>query len=97
MSAPGLELAAQFGAAGIIGLMWLSERRASASREKQLLELHERVREDRVKLRAVLDALQANTRALSSLEAGQKQAVRQLSLLAARVGRGCGGAARRAR
>lgn len=81
VSGVGLELVAQFGVAGLIGLMWLSERRASAVREKQLCELHERVREDRVRLGTLLEVVSANTRALASLEATQRQAVRQILLM----------------
>lgn len=74
----GLEAAiagvlAQMGAAGLIGLMWLSERRAAHEREGQMAQLHERIRGDRVALGALLAALEASTRAMVSLEAGQRR------------------------
>ena len=63
---------AQLGAAGLIGLMWLTERRGAAVREKQLAETHERVMQERTAVTALLAVVSDNTRALSSLEAGQR-------------------------
>ena len=70
---------AQFGAAGLIGWMWLSERRAAAERERQLSELHARVMDDRTSLSVLVGALSDNTRALAALEAGQRELVRVLA------------------
>jgi len=72
---PDTELAtalAQCGAAGLIGWMWLSERRAAAAREAQLRELHERLIQERPHLAALLAVIRDNTRALTALEAGQR-------------------------
>ena len=66
---------AQMGAAGLIGLMWLSERRAAHDRERQLSEVHDRIKADKVELDVLLSALEANTRALVSLESGQARLV----------------------
>ena len=63
---------AQLGAAGLIGLMWLTERRAAASREKQLSDAHERILHDRTHLAALLSVVTDNTRALTALESGQR-------------------------
>lgn len=63
---------AQLGAAGLIGWMWLSERRAGAARETQLRELHDRLLQERPQITALLSVVQDNTRALSALEAGQR-------------------------
>ncbi|MBX3402718.1 MAG: hypothetical protein KF699_04810 [Phycisphaeraceae bacterium] len=68
---------AQFGAAGLIGWMWLTERRAAADREAQLRQAHEALMTERPRLDALLRALDANTRAITALELGQR------SLLAA--------------
>jgi len=65
--------AAQFGTAGIIGWMWLTERRAAAERDRQVAELHERLMQERECVTACLDALQANTRAITMLEGTQRQ------------------------
>lgn len=66
---------AQLGAAGLIGLMWLTERRSASERERQLTELHERIVSDRVELGVLVSLVEANTRALASLEAGQSRLV----------------------
>jgi len=63
---------AQLGAAGLIGWMWLSERRAGAARETQLRELHDRLMQERPQIATLLSVVQDNTRALSALEAGQR-------------------------
>lgn len=64
---------AQLGAAGLIGLMWLSERRSAHERERQVSQLHDRIRGDKAELGVLLAALEANTRAMVSLEAGQRR------------------------
>lgn len=62
----------QFGFAGLIAWMWLTERRAGAAREQQLTQAHERLLEQRVQLDALLSALSENTRAITSLESSQR-------------------------
>lgn len=62
----------QFGVAGLIGWMWITERRASAAREKQIGELHDRIMRERTELEVLVTALKENTRALSALETGQR-------------------------
>ncbi len=66
---------AQLGAAGLIGLMWLTERRAAAAREKQLSDAHERIMHERTHLAALLSVVTDNTRALTALEGGQRTLV----------------------
>ncbi len=66
---------AQLGAAGLIGWMWLSERRAAAEREQQLREAHAAILDERPRLEVLLKALDANTRAITALEVGQRQLV----------------------
>lgn len=63
---------AQLGAAGIIGWMWLSERRAAAARERQLGDLHERLMQERPQLAALIEVVRDNTRALTAVEAGHR-------------------------
>ncbi len=82
---PDIDLAAslaQLGAAGLIGWMWLSERRAAAARENQLRELHERLIQERPQLAVLLAVVRDNTRALTALEAGQRGIVTALERLA---------------
>ena len=69
----------QFGVAGLIGWMWITERRAGAAREKQIGELHDRIMRERTELEVLVTALKENTRALTALETGQRGLV---SLLA---------------
>lgn len=64
---------AQFGTAGLIGWMWLAERRAAFVREKQMGEAHDRLMAERSSFEAVLQALRDNTKALASLEVGQRE------------------------
>lgn len=75
---------AQLGAAGIIGWMWLSERRAAAARERQLGDLHERLMQERPQLAALLEVIRDNTRALSAVEHGQRSIATALEALAPR-------------
>lgn len=81
---PDLELTTtltQFGMAGLIAWMWLTERHAASGRERQLTEAHERILDQRVQLDALLTVISENTRAVAALEASQ----RALSRLAERV------------
>ena len=64
---------AQFGVAGLIGWMWLTERRASAGRDKQLNEAHDRILRDGAALEALLKALENNTRALTALQGAHQR------------------------
>lgn len=81
---PDLEIATtltQFGMAGLIAWMWLTERQAASGRERQLSEAHERIVDQRVQLDALLTVISENTRAVAALESGQ----RALSRLVERV------------
>ncbi len=66
-SAFGLPDIASYGAAGIIGAMWLYERRASVKREQQLDDAHDRIMADGVKLGALITVLQENAKAITEL------------------------------
>ena len=63
---------AQFGMAGLIGWMWLVERRSASTRERQLCELHDRIMEERRHADALLSVVSGNTKALTALEVGQR-------------------------
>jgi len=67
-----INLVTQFGAAGLIAWMWLTERRHGARRDAQLTEAHDRLSQDRVALDSLLTVVADNTRALASLEATQR-------------------------
>ena len=86
-------LLVQFGAAGLIGWLWLAERRSASERDTQIREAHERVRRDRLELGVLVAALERNTRALAGLEAGQRAIGSALERLAGPGGGGGGGVA----
>lgn len=73
---------AQFGTAGLMGWLWLTERRSAGERERQLGEAHERLIQDRRGLEIAVEALRENTRVLALLESGQRQMNAALSGLA---------------
>ena len=77
---------AQFGSAGLIGWMWLMERSGAGERERQVMELHQRILRDREVLDLAVQALRDNTRAMTELEAGQQRLARALERLAERGG-----------
>ncbi len=74
-----LTIAAQSGVAGLIALMWMLERRASAAREKRLAQAHEHILEQRVQLEQLLSVVTENTRAIASLESAQRALAMMIS------------------
>lgn len=66
-------IVAQTGAAGVIGLLWLAERRGGAERDRQVSEAHARLEEDRSRLSVLAGLVESNTRALTMLEASQSR------------------------
>lgn len=75
---PILDNLSSLGAAGIMGAMWLWERRTSSSREKQLDDAHARILADKVQLDALMELVKQNTEALTHLVASHDQLVREL-------------------
>lgn len=71
-----------FGAAGLIAWMWLTERRAAAARDSQQTALAERLVQERTELRVLVSIITENTRALSALEAAQRDAASSLRRIA---------------
>ena len=72
----------QFGMAGLIAWMWLTERRAGLAREKQIEEAHRQLTQGRDAMGVMLGVVEANTRAMASLEIGQRELaalIRELS------------------
>src|SRR5262245_55852152 len=53
--------------AGLMGAMWLWERRTSRQREQQIDESHARIMGDRVQLDQLLDVVRQNTEAMTKL------------------------------
>lgn len=72
MEAEALGQFVQFGTAGMVAWMWLSERRAAAVREREIAEAHARLMEQRMHVDALLRVAQETARACAALEAGQR-------------------------
>ena len=64
---PVIDQFTNLGVAGIMGMMWLWERRTSRVREQQIDEAHARIMGDRVQLDLLMDLVRKNTEALTSL------------------------------
>ncbi len=64
---------ASFGAAGLMGAMWLAERRLSRTREEQLQEAHARIVRDEERLEKLTQVVEHNTSALARFSETQRQ------------------------
>ncbi len=73
----------QFGVAGLVCWMWLTERRASSERERQISETHRALMQQRDEREGLIEVVRDNTRAMTALEVGQ----RGLAGVIERVGR----------
>jgi hypothetical protein len=67
------------GAAGLMGAMWLWERRTSQKREQQIDDAHARIMGDRIALDELMDVVKRNAEAITRLSATQDQLLRQLA------------------
>lgn len=72
---------AQFGVAGLIGWMWLTERRAAAGRERQLAEAHDRLMAERERHDTLVRLVADSTRAMTALESSQRELARAVDRL----------------
>lgn len=68
-----LTIISQFGAAGLIGVLWILERRLSSRREQQLDDAHRRIGMQQQQLDALLTVIKDNTRAICALEQSQRR------------------------
>jgi hypothetical protein len=66
------------GAAGIMGAMWLWERRNSQKRDEQLDDAHARILGDRVQLEQLIEVVRTNAEAITRLSALHDQLLRTL-------------------
>ena len=64
---------AQFGVAGLIGWMWLSERRGAQERERQIAEAHAEIWRERQSLASLIRLVEQNTRALAGVQRQQHE------------------------
>jgi hypothetical protein len=69
---------ANFGAAGLMGAMWLWERRLSRTRERQLGEAHSRILRDEQRLELLTQVVEHNTGAVSRFSETQRQVIETL-------------------
>jgi hypothetical protein len=72
---PAFDQLTNLGVAGLMGAMWLWERRTSRQREEQLDEAHARIMSDRVQLEELMGVVKQNTEALTRLTAVQQTLV----------------------
>ncbi len=79
---------AQFGVAGLVGWMWFAERRAAAGRERQLAEAHDRLMAERERAETLVGLVSTSTRAMTALEASQRELARVVERLVAVLGAG---------
>ena len=66
------------GAAGVMGAMWLWERRNSQKRDEQLDDAHTRILGDRVQLDQLIEVVKTNAEAMTHLGTVQDQLIRTL-------------------
>ena len=74
-----LDSLTSLGAAGLMGAMWLWERRNSQKRDEQLDDAHTRILGDRVQLDQLIEVVRTNAEAITRLCATQDQLVRELA------------------
>ncbi|HLL87683.1 MAG TPA: hypothetical protein VK324_00105 [Tepidisphaeraceae bacterium] len=67
------------GSAGVMGAMWLWERRTSRQREQQIDEAHARIVADKVGMDELIDVVRLNAEAMSRLTATHEQLLRQMA------------------
>jgi len=73
---------ANFGAAGLMGAMWLWERKLSRMREYQLTQAHERIIRDEQRLDKLTRVVEQNTSAMTGSIETQRQVVEAIKDLA---------------
>lgn len=73
-----LAILTDFGAAGLIGVLWITERRQAAKRDRQLDEAHERILAHRRELDIWITLVRENANAVSRLEQAQRELVATL-------------------
>jgi hypothetical protein len=74
----GLSQMTSLGAAGIMGAMWLWERRTNSQRDQQLDESHARILGDKVQLDQLIEVVKNNAEAMTRLGTVQDQLIRTL-------------------
>ena len=70
-----IQHALQIGPAGLMGLLWIMERRHSALRERQLSESHDALMGQRIEISELIRVVKDNCVALTTLERSQARLV----------------------
>lgn len=73
-----LQAMTEFGAAGLIGVLWILERGHASKRDRQLDEAHRLLNTQDRELEALLRLVRENTRAFSGLERTQRELITML-------------------
>ena len=73
---------ATFGTAGLMGALWLWERKLSRLREEQLTAAHDRILRDEARLRMLTQVVEQNTSAISRFGEIQRETIETLRDLA---------------
>ena len=73
------------GAAGLMGMMWLWERRQSRSYEQQLSDCHARILRDEQRLEQLTKVVEQNTAALTRFNESQRVMIETLKDLSREV------------
>jgi len=85
-----IPIVTQFGAAGLIGVLWIVERRHALVRDRQLDEAHRSITRLHTEAESLLTVVKENTRAITALEGSQRQLARLLESLNPSATRPCG-------
>jgi len=64
---------AQFGVAGLMGVLWVWERMMSRRHERQLAQAHQRLVEQRYQLKSLIRIVSRNTAAIERFDQTQSQ------------------------
>lgn len=64
---------ASFGAAGLMGAMWLWERKLSRTRERQINSSHARIMRDEQRLESLTHVVEQNTTAVTRFSEAQRE------------------------
>lgn len=75
----------QFGAAGLIGVLWILERRHAAVRDRQLDEAHRKIVTSERDLEALLNVVKENTKAINTLHQSQIHLISMLERMLPRA------------
>jgi len=78
---------AQYGIAGMMGMLWILERRHSMQRERELTDTHQRLMSQREELSELIKVVQDNSVALTVLENSQARLVQICEQIAAQLTR----------